>query len=150
MKAAIIFRLVLLYIFFSLCEAKAEETIPSNSYDCFLLPNTLCVLKDIEGALRNALRVLKPGGVILASTGVFVQLTGHEDDYWRLSAAGWRELANRAWPGCEVRIEQHGNCMTAVGAMLGLSLEEFAPAELDAHHHKYPVLVTLFCRKPLA
>ena len=67
MKAAIIFRLVLLYIFFSLCEAKAEETIPSNSYDCFLLPNTLCVLKDIEGALRNALRVLKPGGVILAS-----------------------------------------------------------------------------------
>lgn len=130
--------------------ARAEDVIPDETYDCFLLPNTLCVLKDIEGALRNALRVLKPGGVILASTAAFVPLTGGEDDYWRMSAAGWRELALKVWPGCEVVVEQHGNCLTAVGSMLGLALEEFSDEELTATHGKYPVLVTLFCRKPAA
>lgn len=29
--------------------ARAEGVIPDNTYDCFLLPNTLSVLEDIEG-----------------------------------------------------------------------------------------------------
>ena len=128
--------------------AASEGVIPDASYDCFLLPNTLCVLRDIEGCLRNALRVVKPGGVILATTAGLVPLTGDAPDYWHLSADGWRELASRAWPGCEVRIEQHGNCLTAVAAMLGLALEELTPAEFEYDDPRFPVLVTLYCRRP--
>jgi SAM-dependent methyltransferase len=127
--------------------ARAEGVIPDDTYDCFLLPNTLSVIRDIEGALRNALRVVKPGGVVIATAAGFVQLTGRDDDYWRMSAAGWREVTNRVWPGCEVTVEQHGNCLTAVGAMLGLTMEEFSPDELQAHHDKFSVAITLFCRK---
>lgn len=130
--------------------AQSEGVIPDDSYDCFLLPNTLCVLKNIEGCLRHALRVVKPGGVILASTGTFVPLTGARDDYWRLSAEGWRELTSRTWPGCDVRIEHHGNCLTTVAAMLGLALEELKSAELEYHDPRFPVLVTFYCRKPLS
>jgi SAM-dependent methyltransferase len=130
--------------------AQSEGVIPDDSYDCFLLPNTLCVLRNIEGCLRHALRVVKPGGVILASTGTFVPLTGARDDYWRLSAEGWRELTSRTWPGCDVRIEHHGNCLTTVAAMLGLALEELKSAELEYHDPRFPVLVTFYCRKPLS
>jgi hypothetical protein len=127
--------------------AHSESILPSESYDCFLLPNTLCVLYDIEGCLRHALRVIKPGGVILASTASFVPLAPDYPDYWRLTAAGWMEIAQRVWPNCDVLVESYGNCLAAVAAMLGLALEELTPAELDVFDPHYPVLITIFCRK---
>jgi hypothetical protein len=134
-----------------LCDlAHSESVLPSEAYDCFLLPNTLCVLQDLEGCLRHALRVIKPGGVILASTAGFVPLAPDCPDYWHLSAAGWREITERVWAGCEVTVESHGNCLTAVAAMLGLALEELTPAELEVMDPRYPVLVTVVCRKPVA
>ena len=128
--------------------AQSKNVIPDATYDCFLLPNTLCVLRDIEDCLRQALRVIRPRGVILASTAALVPLTGDASDYWHLSAAGWHEVAARAWgPAGEYHIESHGNCLAAVAAMLGLAHEELDPAELDVNDPRYPVLVTLFCRR---
>jgi len=134
-----------------LCDlARADLVVPSDAYDCFLLPNSLGNLRDVEGCLRQALRVVKPGGVILATAAGFVPLTPDCPDYWHLSAAGWQEIAARVWPACVVRVESHGNCLAAVAAMLGLAWEELTPAELDATDPRYPVLVTLACRKPAA
>jgi hypothetical protein len=127
-----------------LCDlAQAATVIPTGRYDCFLLPNTLCVLRDIEGCLREALRVVKPGGAVLATTASFVPLVPEGADYWRMSADGWREIASRVWDGHDVTIEAHGNCLAAVSAMLGLAAEELRDDELDAHDPHYPVLVTL-------
>jgi SAM-dependent methyltransferase len=123
--------------------ALADGIIPSNRYDAFLLPNTLCVLRDIEGCLRQALRVVRPGGVVLATTATFVPLNPDTPDYWRLTAEGWRELAARVWDGHAVTIEAHGNCLASVAAMLGLAAEELTEPELDVQDPLYPVLVTL-------
>jgi hypothetical protein len=132
-----------------LCDlALADAVVPSDAYDCFLLPNSLCNLRDVEGCLRQALRVIKPGGVILATAAGFVPLTPDDPDYWHLSAAGWEEVAARVWPGCDIEVESHGNCLAGVAAMLGLAWEELSRAELDVTDARYPVLVTLTCRKP--
>lgn len=128
--------------------ARADGVIPDGDYDCFLLPNTLSGLRDIEPCLRNALRVVRPGGVVLATTAAFAPLMPDSPDYWRVSADGWKVLTERVWAGCDVRIEPHGNCLTAVAAMLGLALEELDPAELEYNDPRYPVLVTVECRKP--
>jgi SAM-dependent methyltransferase len=127
--------------------ARADGVIPSDRYDCFLLPNTLCVLRDIEDCLRQALRVVKPGGIVLATTASFVPLNPDSPDYWRLTADGWREVAARAWPGQSTTIEAHGNCLSAVAAMLGLAAEELRVDELDVADPLYPVLVTLQVEK---
>ena len=37
--------------------------------------------------------------------------------------------------------------LAAVAALLGVAVEELTPAELDYEDRRYPVLVTLFCRK---
>ena len=128
--------------------AKSEGVIPSEYYDCFLLPNTLSVLQDIGACLAQALRVVKPGGAILASAAGLVPLTSDGGDYWHLSEAGWREIAERSWPDCRVDVRSHGNCLIATAAIMGLAYEELDADELDAHDPRYPVLVTLLCRKP--
>lgn len=131
--------------------AQSQRVIADASYDCFLLPNTLSVLRDIDGCLREAFRIVKPGGVILATAAGLVPLTGDAPDYWHLSAAGWREVTARVWPrAAEVRIEAHGNCLSAVAAMLGLAHEELDAAELDVTDPRFPVLVTVFCRRGAA
>jgi len=123
------------------------DTIPAGRYDCFLLHNTLHLIRDVDAALRTAARVLRPGGVLLAATPVLMPLDGAAAaEYCRPTVDGWRALAERAWPGPDVVVEGHGNCLAAVAAMLGLALEELTEAELEAHDPLYPVLVTAVCR----
>jgi SAM-dependent methyltransferase len=124
--------------------ARIDGCVPDGHYDCFLLPNTLSVLHDIEPCLSNAARIVRPGGVILATAAALVPLTGDMPNYWHLSADGWRELTRRAWPDTAVHVEAHGNCLAAIAAMLGLAHEEIDPAELDIHDARFPVLVTVF------
>lgn len=128
--------------------AHSDPIIPSNRYDCFLMPNSLCFFQDLEACLRHALRVVRPGGVILASAPALVPLIPDGPDYWRLSAAGWGEVLTRVWADCDVEVRADGNCLSATAAMLGLAFEELTAAELDVHDARYPVLVTMLCRKP--
>jgi len=131
-----------------LCDlARSETILPTAAYDCLLLPNTLQHLRDLDACLRNALRVVRPGGVILASAAGCIPLTADVADYWRLSPAGWREKTAALRPDADIEIAGHGNCLTAVAAQLGLALEELSRDELDAHDPRYPVLTTILCRK---
>jgi SAM-dependent methyltransferase len=128
------------------CDLANADIVPSGSYDCFLLPNTLCFLKDLEPALRHARRIVRPGGVILATVPGFVPLTPDMPDYWHASADGWRTIADRVWPDCDTLVETHGNCLAAAAAMYGVAVEELTATELDASDPRYPVLVTIECR----
>jgi hypothetical protein len=130
-----------------LCDlALADGVVPTASYDCFLLPNTLPFIRNLEPALQQARRIVRPGGMILATVPCLVPLTGDVPDYWHLSADGWRVLAERVWPGCQIEVAAYGNCLAAAAAMYGITVEELTPAELDAADPRYPVLVTLACR----
>jgi SAM-dependent methyltransferase len=131
------------------CDLGAPDpVIPAARYDCFLLHNTLHLIRDMDAALRTAARVLRPGGVLLAATPVLMPLdAAAAAEYVRPTVEGWRALASRAWPGDAVTVEGHGNCLSAVAAMLGLAKEELADAELNAYDPLYPVLVTAVCRK---
>jgi SAM-dependent methyltransferase len=129
------------------CDLANAPQIPSSYYDCFLLPNTLQHVQDPAAVLRTALRVVKPGGSILASAPVLLPLIPDGDDYWRFSPAGWRMLLAREWAGCEIAVEGHGNCLSASAAMYGIALEELRDDELTVHDPRYPVLVTIACRK---
>jgi SAM-dependent methyltransferase len=134
-----------------LCDlAHSENIIPSETYDCVLLPCTLAFLREIEASLRNVLRVLKPGGVILASGAGLFRLDQADIDFWRLTPAGWRELLQRVWPDCAVNVEGEGNCLAVVAVNLGLALEELKTEELDFYDARFPVVSHIYCRKPMS
>jgi SAM-dependent methyltransferase len=130
-----------------LCDLSTADVVPSDRYDCFLLPNTLSFLRDIRGCMRHMLRVVKPGGVVLAATAAMGPLQGDGMDFWRMSAEGWRALAADVWEGHDYQVEGHGNCLAVVAAMLGLAQEELTQDELEYQDDRYPSLVTLYCRK---
>jgi SAM-dependent methyltransferase len=130
------------------CDLADAPRIPSDYYDCFLLPNTLQHVEALRPALQTMLRVTKPGGTLLASAAGFLPLIEDGGDFWRLSAQGWRRLLADSWPGCDIAVESHGNCLVALAAMHGLALEELSDGELDVQDPRYPVLVTIRCRKP--
>jgi hypothetical protein len=132
-----------------LCDfAHAGGVIPDHAYDCLLLPNTLPHFRELDRCLAQALRVVRPGGVILASAAGVLPLTRDVPDYWRLTPDGWRETLTAAWPGATLDVRGRGNCLAAVGAQLGLALEELSPAELDVQDPRFPVLTTIYCRTP--
>ena len=130
--------------------ADAASIVPSDTYDCFLLPNTLSHLARLEESMVQALRVVKPGGVILASAAGLLRLSDANEDFWRMTAAGWRRVTERVWPGCAIEIRSHGNCLVAVAALYGLALEELTRAELEAEDERFPVLTTVKCVKPMS
>jgi SAM-dependent methyltransferase len=129
------------------CDLADAPQIPSNYYDCFLLPNTLQHVEALRPALQTMLRVTKPGGTLLASAAGFLPLIPDGGDFWRLSSQGWSRLLADEWSGCEIAVESHGNCLAALAAMHGLALEELSESELDVQDPRYPVLVTIRCRK---
>ncbi len=124
-----------------------SPALPSDYYDCVLMPNTLHHLESLEPALSTLLRVVKPGGTILASAAGLVPLISDGGDFWRFSADGWRNVLSRAWPGCPIAIESHGNCLAAIAAIHGLAMEELTADELVPCDPCYPVLITIRCRK---
>lgn len=130
--------------------AAADGVVPSEMYDCFLLTNTMTHIERLDEALVQALRIVKPGGVILGSAACLLRLTAPEEDFWRMTAAGWRRTLSRAWPGCQLEVRSHGNCLAAVAALYGLALEELTQAELEVDDERFPLLTTMKCVKPVS
>jgi len=127
--------------------AHSEGVLASNTYDCFLLPNTLNHLKDVTDSLRHALRVVRPGGVVLATAPTLTPLTPDFSEYRRFTTMGLRHLVEQARFDCEFSIESFGNVLAANAALMGIAAEELTSAELDVNDSRYPVLITLLCKK---
>jgi hypothetical protein len=131
-----------------LCDLAEADIIPSDTYDCFLLPSVLPSIERIEPAMKHILRVVKPGGHVLASMVGLVPSSESDHEYWRLTPKGWKALAERNWPNVVVEIESFGNCLTAAAAMYGLTKEEVGSRAYTVNDDRFAVVITLKARKP--
>lgn len=89
------------------CDIKADitEFIPrtENTYDCVLCMEVLEHCVDPVGALYEIRRVLKPGGLLLASAPFGFRLHGPVPDFWRFSPWAW-QLMLREWDDVQLDI----------------------------------------------
>jgi SAM-dependent methyltransferase len=127
--------------------------IPSDSFDCVILTQVLLHVEDVASAVRTVHRILRPGGVVLATVPGITQVVRHDmdrwGDYWRFTTLSARRLFQRLFPADAVRVESHGNVLTAVAFLHGLVAEELRPAELDYRDRDYEVVITVRATKPL-
>jgi SAM-dependent methyltransferase len=127
------------------------DHIPSDAFDCVILTQTLHLIYDVRAALNTLHRILKPGGVLLATFPGISQIDHYDWGgtwYWAFTTRSAQRLFAEAFPAENVAVEAHGNVLAAIAFLHGLAVEEMRPEELDYCDPDYEVLITLRAVKP--
>jgi peptidoglycan/xylan/chitin deacetylase (PgdA/CDA1 family) len=127
------------------------DAIARATYDCVILTQTLQFIDDIPAALAESARVLRPGGVLLATAPSIVRVDderGPDGDYWRLTEASARTLFAAAFPIPSFEVTVYGNVASATAFLYGLSAEELGPDCLAHQDSTFPVIVAIRAVKP--
>ena len=129
--------------------------IPSDSFDCAIVTQTLQFVYDVRAALATLHRILAPGGVLLAT------VPGHHEDLAARGRGVRRVVALHRRARCAgsprrrsargtSRCEPTGTCSRAAGFLYGLAASDLQPEELDARDRLYEVIVGAARRQALA
>ena len=136
-----------------IADLRAANQLPAETYDCFILTQTLHLLDDMPAAIAQAYRTLKPGGVLLVTFPTLSMLAeeyGAGGDHWRVTEAAARYLFESVFPADAVSTRARGNVLAATAFLYGLACDELRPEELDVDDPAYPLIVTVRAVKPSA
>lgn len=128
---------------------KADH-VPSCAFDCVILTQTLQCIFDVQAALATIHRILKPGGVLLMTVPGITQQVGQDwgnDWYWSFTTQSVNLLLKHAFPDAAIEIRCHGNVLTSISFLEGISAEELTKEELDHTDKSYEMLITASVRK---
>jgi SAM-dependent methyltransferase len=127
------------------------EHIPSDTFDCIILTQTLQAIYDVPAAIRSAHRILRPGGVVLATIPGISKISRYDMDrwgyYWSFTTCSARRLFEGAFPAECVNVTAHGNVLAAIAFLHGLATQELRPHELDFADPDYELLITVRAQK---
>jgi glycosyltransferase involved in cell wall biosynthesis/SAM-dependent methyltransferase len=128
------------------------DSIPSETFDCIILTQTLQFIYDVRAALRTLHRILKPGGVLLATCPGISQIARYDMDrwgeYWRFTSLSALKFFTEVFPEACVTVQPYGNVLTAIAFLHGLVAQELRQQELDYHDRDYEVILTVRAVKP--
>lgn len=125
---------------------KADH-LPANVFDAIIFTQTLQVIYDIRTVIATLHRILKPGGVLLATASGMAQLSLDDFDkwgeYWRFTSLSARFLLQEAFGEGNVTVRSYGNVLAAISFLEGLAAEDLKKKELDAVDRSYEVLIAV-------
>jgi SAM-dependent methyltransferase len=127
----------------------AADVIPSGSFDCVILTQTLQYVYDVRAAVEHVSRMLEPGGVALCTLPSVTRVGRRslESEYWRFTVASARSLFEASFGRGAVEVESHGNVLTSIAFLSGLAAEELSQRELDETDPFFPLLVSVRARR---
>jgi hypothetical protein len=122
----------------------AADSVSSDLFDCFILTQTLQLIYDVRSAIVHSHRILRPGGVLLATIPAVSRIAGEGyTDYWRFTPASCALLFGEFFGADQLTIYSYGNVLTAVAFLEGMACEELSKRELDASDERFPVLLAI-------
>ena len=122
------------------------DGVEADRYECIILTQVLQFVDECESAVRECHRILKPGGVLLASVpslGRIDPRPGVERDFWRFTQAGARHLFHKVFEPSDVEVRAHGNCRVGLAFWIGMAAQELTAAEREFEDADFPVIVTI-------
>ena len=121
--------------------------IPEAAFDCFICTQTLQFIYDVRAAVAGDRRLLRPGGVLLATVPGISQISREDmrdwGDWWRFTARSARGSSGRSTASEHVEVSQHGNVRAAAAFLYGLAAEDLDPSALAAVDPDFHLLMTV-------
>jgi hypothetical protein len=119
-----------------------SDGLPSAAFHCFVLTQTLQYIFDVRAAVATAHRILRPGGVLLATFPVTSRICDYPPtDCWRFTPVSARLLLEEAFAPGAVTVRGHGNVLTQVAFLEGLAADDLTHAELEHDDERFPLVV---------
>jgi SAM-dependent methyltransferase len=123
------------------------DHLPSNFYDCIIMPQTLPFIYDFHSALKHVHRILKPRGVLIVTLSGISQISRYDmdrwGDYWRFTSLSAKRMFEEYFPIDNIEINTYGNVLSAVAFLEGLASNELSKKELDFHDKNYEVIISV-------
>ena len=128
------------------------DHIPSRNFDCVILTQTLQFIHDVPGVLRTVKRILKPGGVVLATMPGISPISRYDMEkwghFWAFTTQSARRLFEGVFPRDHTQITAYGNVLTAASFLYGIATEELRKEELDYFDPDYELIIAVRAIKP--
>ena len=124
--------------------------LPPERFDAIVVGHVLHRVYDVRPLVKALYRVLKPGGVLLATlpgVGTVGPDTAHET-YWSFTPLSAQRLFEEAFPAAKLAVEPCGNVLVATAALHGLAAEELRARELQHRDAAYAVVIGVRAVKP--
>ncbi len=132
-----------------IADLTAPHEIESDCIDCFVLTQTLQFIYETRAALHHAHRILRPGGVLLATVPAVSRIAPRllENDYWRFTEASCSSLFRQVFSAEAVHVRSYGNVLTSISFLMGMAHEELKVSELETHDPSFPVIIGIRAQK---
>jgi len=130
---------------------ESGEGVSEGICDCLILTQVLPFIFDVREAVKNSYRLLRSGGVILATMGGISQISRYDmdrwGDYWRFTDASARKIFGEVFGEVNVSVRTYGNVATAKAFLDGRCGEEFSTEILFHHDLDYQVSICVYAIK---
>jgi len=126
--------------------------IPDNTFDCIVITQTLQMIFEVEKAIETIHRILKPGGVVLATSHGITKVARREgvDDwgeYWHFTTQSSKKIFKRYFDEEEVMVSSYGNILTTIASLHGLAAIEIDEQSLVHNDPNFELLVVVRATK---
>jgi hypothetical protein len=142
-----------------MADLSRADAVPGEQYDCFVIPFSTAVIYDIEAALYHAVRILKPGGVLLVNFWCIDYYLHRGLDMGTGGALYMHHWFTpiqvhgllRGLDLCEqhYQVQVYGNLMARMAFLLNLPARDLTPVERDQVDPGQPLLICARVVKPL-
>lgn len=134
------------------------DSVPADLYDCFVVQFTTHLIYDIEAALYHAVRILKPGGVLLINFPCLDYYFPRGLDmgtgeplfmYWWFTPMQVENLFRRiGLYGTDYSLTIYGNLFTRIAYQINMPAEDLTRRELEVSDSGFPLLICARVVKP--
>ena len=133
-------------------DLSSANHVPSDTFDSIIFTQTLQFIYDIHSTVTTLYRILKPGGVLLATVSGMAQISREDfelwGEYWRFTSLSARLLFEEEFPPENVFVTAYGNVLAASSFLHGLACEDLKKKELDALDPSYELIIAIRAVKP--
>jgi ubiquinone/menaquinone biosynthesis C-methylase UbiE len=114
------------------------------------MTQTLQYIYDIRAVLWECARIVKPGGVLLATLPFASRLApeqGVDGDFWRFTKAAALRLFAEHFDASDVEVHAYGNALVNIAFLYGLACHELRDDEFEAEDPFCPLIIGVRARR---